>query len=397
MLSYYRLQYLVSDSKSHFFVIWGSDWMAEALCRLLKLLDIEPAYCMDLETDSPRQLPCGVEVRNVYSMLYEENLRSVIVLVFGKQASVMKPLTGMGLDPNKNIKDICEYRAPLFQDVQYMLDAQLGYIRPVSCQGVYGFSCFGPQDAELTIAALGGSTTDDAAWDCKMWPQILQERLQRDGYSVKVICGGNSGYNIYQEMLLLIRDVLAMKPDIVIDYSGANQIGGAVIPDYPNVNHYQKMLFESLALRQRIPFYIGELTQQVNYGHKNTGSLYQNYMEVLRIMEAACRSHGITFVNYIQPLSFASYDRWDTDMRERMLNQSGVPVRRSGIYKEACAFYREMELSEKESYQTDLSWIFNGIEGSVYFDYVHVNAYGNTLAAEAILHDLADRKLVAAE
>lgn len=395
MLSYYRLQYVVADSKSHAFVIWGSDGRADALCRTFRLLDICPAYCIDRNVDSPYLLPCGVEVRDVYSMLYEEDFSHIIVLVFGKTASVMKPLTGMGLDPNKNIKDICEYRAPLFLDTQYMLDVLLGYIRPAAYHGIHGFSCFGPQDAAITIVALGGSTTDDTAWDCKMWPQILQERLQQEGVSVRVICGGNSGYHIYQEMLLLIRDVLSMKPDLVVDYSGANQIGGAVASDYPNVSHYQKMLFESLAFRQKIPFYIGELTKQVNYGHKNISSSYQNYVETLDMMEAACHSHGIAFVSYVQPLSFASYDTWDMTMRERMFNQLGVPVRSSDIYKEACDFYGEMDSSKKRPYQTDLSGIFDGMEGDVYFDYVHVNEYGNRLAAEAILRDLTDRKLVA--
>lgn len=397
MLSYYRLQYLVSDSKSHSFVVWGSDRKAEALCRVLKLLDISPLYCIDPEIDETYRMSCGVEVKNVYSMLYEEDLCRMIVLVFGKTDSVMKMLTGMGLDPNKNIKDIFEYRAPLFLDVQYMLDVLLGYVRPANYKGVHGFTCFGQENAEFTIAVLGGSTTDDKAWDCKMWPQILQEYLQRDGYSVKIVCGGNSGYNLYQEMLLLIRDVVVMEPDIVIDYSGANQVGEAVICGYPNVSHYQKMLFESLALKQEIPFYIGELTEQVNFGHRNTGSLYRNYVETLEIMEAVCKSHNIAFVNYIQPLSFASYDTWDKEMHERMLNQSDVPVCKSSVYKESCDFYREMERSEKKTYQTDISRIFNGIEGSVYFDYAHVNEYGNALVAEAILYDLKNRKLLGAK
>lgn len=394
MLSYDRLQYIIADSKSHSFVVWGSDWKSDALCRVLKYLDICPVYCIDQKVNSPRLLPCGVEVRDVYSLLYETDFSHMIVLVFGKTASVMKLLTGMGLDPDKNIKDICEYRAPLFLDTQYMLDVLLGYIRPAAYNGVHGFTCFGPRDAAITIAALGGSTTDDTAWDCKMWPQLLQERLQQEGYSVRVVSGGNSGYHVYQEMLLLLRDVLTMQPDLVVDYSGANQIGGAVVSDYPNVSHYQKMLFESLALRQNIPFYIGKLTEQVNYGHKNRRSFYQNYVETLDVMEAACHSRGIGFVNYIQPLSFASYTTWDTVMRERMLNQLLVPVCNSSIYKEACAFYAEMDSSEKKPYQTDLSRIFDGLEGDVYFDYVHVNEYGNRLVAEAVLRDLTKRKLV---
>jgi hypothetical protein len=74
------------------------------------------------------------------------------------------------------------------------------------------------------ILTLGGSTTDGIRRG-HSWPEELSKLMTADGNSGTVVNGGTGGYSSNQELLKLIRDGLEFKPDIVISYSGINDMG----------------------------------------------------------------------------------------------------------------------------------------------------------------------------
>lgn len=63
--------------------------------------------------------------------------------------------------------------------------------------------------------------------------------LNRKGCSNVVICGGVAGYRSSEELFKLIRDGFDFKPDIVLNYSGFNDL---YLQEYPYINFYMKQI-----------------------------------------------------------------------------------------------------------------------------------------------------------
>jgi acyl-CoA thioesterase I len=74
----------------------------------------------------------------------------------------------------------------------------------------------------ITIVALGDSLTEGYGVEAhQAYPAIIEDRLQKEGVSSKVINAGISG-ETSSELLSRIDRVLLLKPDIVILCTGAN-------------------------------------------------------------------------------------------------------------------------------------------------------------------------------
>jgi hypothetical protein len=77
------------------------------------------------------------------------------------------------------------------------------------------------------------------AFDGAIAAEELSKLLTADGYSGTIVNGGTGGYSSNQELIKLIRDGLEFKPDIVISYSGINDMGKYNELPYPMVHPYQ--------------------------------------------------------------------------------------------------------------------------------------------------------------
>ncbi|MDP8255854.1 MAG: SGNH/GDSL hydrolase family protein [Candidatus Alcyoniella australis] len=115
-------------------------------------------------------------------------------------------------------------------------DSRLGWITP-NLDDVFNFqeaSSMGigqrlqsdAQDSQKLVLCLGGSSTagqrnadaDDNRW----WPEELQDVFAADGEQVKVLNAGASGYASFQILVLFKEFLTAVRPDLVIVYSGFN-------------------------------------------------------------------------------------------------------------------------------------------------------------------------------
>ena len=111
-------------------------------------------------------------------------------------------------------------------------DYYFGYSRKYheNTGGYTGFKKFSDKNSTKVrkrIVVLGGSTSD-CGYNTAVtnWTEWLEIILRESGCSVEVLAGGIQGYASSQELLKLIRDVLILRPDLVISFSGINDATG---------------------------------------------------------------------------------------------------------------------------------------------------------------------------
>lgn len=119
-----------------------------------------------------------------------------------------------------------------------------------------GFVKYGDESGDSTqvrVVVLGGSTSDGTLMPYS-WPEDLYQIMKDNRYNSVVYNGGVGGFSSSQELLKLIRDVIQLKPDIVISLDGINDISCIhSIQDYPYINPYQQFVFEYLAGKVETP------------------------------------------------------------------------------------------------------------------------------------------------
>ena len=95
------------------------------------------------------------------------------------------------------------------------------------------------EKSEVINIYISGGSTSDLMYDSLNWPHFLLKNFEVKKIPVKIRIGAVAGYNSGQELLKLISSD-ALKPDIHISYSGANEVEH---PDY--VSLYESELFQN--------------------------------------------------------------------------------------------------------------------------------------------------------
>lgn len=270
-------------------------------------------------------------------------------------------------------------------------DAMLGYTR-VGDDGIPGFTVF--QNAEdtsdcITIATLGGSTTDPTTSNIKSWPEYLFNRISQMGIPVRIYCGGISSYFSGQETLKLIKDVLPIMPDIVISYSGINDNdfcqSGYGVKKHPYFTSYHERFMKfALDMANKEGYFRGvpihEGVNKLTLGIPNEKSAPEKWVDNERIIHAICQEFGISFYAFLQPCrDYGNYINTGENGKktyEENLQENIEKV--TQWYKSAQEKIKDLD------YITDLTSLFDG-KKNIYYDYCHVFEKGNQLIASRIL------------
>ena len=285
-------------------------------------------------------------------------------------------------------------------------DVTLSYNRTIDT--IEGFEVFGDHEnpnAKL-IVALGGSTTESTYLFIKGWAQYLAEIFQQDHISVKIYCGGVAGYSSSQELLKLLRDVLPMKPDIILSYSGLNDLYGYPKPNEkirdgrPFITHFQvefieKIIEKLVPSNEKLPVMHDLMWQEngnttVYYGLKNKMSASDLWLNNTRIMHAIANEFDITFLSFFQPFAFNGFYEI-TDFQRILYSRKSPTCIKDGYEKWGAPYARDVQriISTIRDYDYiyDFSRIFENHEG-VYFDASHVYERGNKIIAKKIYERL---------
>jgi hypothetical protein len=158
------------------------------------------------------------------------------------QLTAHDPLIGPGRDVEKSFPNLVEDHLPYIIANYYKIFIRQSDIAKFETHSkMQPFILTHEFLAQLErpfIVCLGGSTTDPFLPRLKIdleknysivangtWSEELSRMMEKEKIKGTVFCGGTSCYNVFDDLLKLLRDVLEIKPDIVISYGGVNDLG----------------------------------------------------------------------------------------------------------------------------------------------------------------------------
>lgn len=387
------LWFLIEDAKKKRIVLYTDKKYYAALCQVLQNIDVEIEYAV---SDEGRD-----ELRSVYDLMFE-NYDEIMVVVakddYDFPAARLK-LEGMGFSLGVNFKNIRKY-VPECLSMPYYYDPVCGFNLFTGNEKTNGFKIFGDMKDRnsIRILTMGGSTTDAFLYPFKSWSEILHERLEECGVPNIVYGGGVSGYSSADELYKIIRDGMSLEPDIVINYSGCNDIN---LRDYPYINSYMKRISgylekQSDKVGTRFDMNAFGVTWGINaYSEEDTDANYSFWVKNQKMIHAICQSFHIRHITIHQPNLCNGKKNLTEYEKEHMLNICYCGVVRQPMEKnmqQAIQFRKRVEEDAMyEDWIEDFSDIFDNED--VYIDRFHVNENGNQIIAEHILQVL-ERKYI---
>lgn len=347
--------------------------LAVKYLEIFKLLDIE-----DIHIAKWAETVAGQEVCCIEDALLEEN--AVIVFCETINKDDLKRLHELGLERGK---DFCEIRCNIWEKCQgiQMLDINLAFTREMS--GEYpGLAVFGANRRDdYKIAILGGSTATSGYYRFKSWPEILYERYCGD--NMTVINGAVESYTSAQELIKLMRDIVCLKPDLVLVYDGNNDV----------IRDESRSIFEIPYMKTIMEYASGKVEIKENEngsrklfcGVSPAENAVEAWLHNIEYMHAICEQDKIKFVSFMQPMLFSKTVM--SSKREEVVKKkwSFLFSRCNGDKMELqTRVFREKasEICRTHDYIYDLSHIFDGED--VYIDHCHVFEHGNEIIAREI-------------
>ncbi len=376
-----KLMYLKEIVGNRKIYIYGNNEYAWQLSRCLEILDYQFSGFL-AEKDQGEQIYITDEVwMTPEELLYSENY-FVIVVSDVKRAAVDK-LKALGLRYPNDFSPIEILSYNLLYARRNIIDTNLGHTYKQR-DGMDGVTLYGKiSESIYKIVVLGGSTTDGKLFPFPSWPEIMFNKIDND--RVHVYNAGVSGYTSAQELIKLIRDVVLIKPDMVIVYDGYN--------DTSEINACPGNYFEFAYLKKALDFARDHMNHEWDFILQDEEAEndiispiignFENWLMNIEMMHAIAADRGIKFYSFLQPM---------------LSNKTNLSREEKGILFEAENFcgLKKTSLMGKEfrskivsvasshDYIYDLSDIFDDLP-NIYMDICHVREEANEIIAAEIL------------
>lgn len=365
--------------------IFGTGQVGQMVLHMAKAKSIAIKYFID--EYYKEEIFEGIPVVDIFDIMPEYDKLQIIIALGGAdiRRTVCNRLKEVGVQQENIIEvpGMAEIKTDLF-------DPMLGYAIKYELEGykVYGNK---PKDlydnaSHLKVVLYGGSTTEHRYSGFESWGEIFSRMLKDKFKNVIVYNGGLRGYTSYQEACKCIRDIQYICPDLVIDFTGLNDIYYYV---KATQNKNEKILTPLEYLEN---IYQGLLdTGQVNFSSVTYGlkdeeenqSAACDWLLRMRKMYAVCKEFHSEFIAYIQPTSFlGTYIKSEFETRYLLEHYSPeiLESMRKGL-KEL------VTLSTEIAYVHDLTFLFDNM-CEMYVDMVHYTKEGNYIIANAIFKDI---------
>lgn len=389
----YSLWELMEDARQRKMILYADLKYKKQMQRILKLVDVGLAY--QISDDDGEE-----ECRQIYDLLYEDMDKIMVIVAKDDFSEAQKILTEMGLQMGVNYKNIERYSQEC-NLLPYYYDPVMGYNLGTKEKETAGFCVFGDMEtAGLRILTLGGSTTDASIYPFKSWSECLHDVLDERGISNVVMCGGVAGYASSEELFKLIRDGFSLKPDIVLNYSGVNDM--QVEEEYPYINFYMRQICHYLIQRSDVNgLNFDSHSFGISYGiggidNGNISRKCDFWVQNQEMIHAICQVRNIRHISFLQPMLFNGAKQLSKREQSYQLNLIYVGVKRE--HKASYAdrtknFVRILKESVQEyEWIDDLTKIFGAED--IYIDFAHVNERGSRVIAEYVANAMKVREWI---
>lgn len=356
-------------------IIYGNNEITEQIVEIFELLNIQIEYIVDEEYGIKNE---KYLIKDVYGLAYED-LKDTIILVTKINILETEKTNRIVIDSGRvleslDMKFFSQYR-PL-PNITYanrwgMEDKLLDYINLYegSSKKYPGFYVFGNENtAKKRIVILGGSACDSGIYENLIvsWPEILSRKYK----DAVIYNGGMAGYDSVRECLKLLRDVIQLKPDLIISYSGVNENENTRRTD---MNPFAKEL----------PTYYNE---NMCYGLRNDITMEECWILMERYMHSIAKINNSEFIAILQPAFVQkkpeSYSR--VEKLQAIISIDNFAKKYLDVVK-----YIRTKMPEYE-WMYDLTEIFSNDKNYIYRDGCHLTEYGNGIIAEEIYNIIND-------
>lgn len=244
------------------------------------------------------------------------------------------------------------------------------------CPGIYRYGAH--EEADFIIMVLGGSTSEEVREWWKAWPYILYQKLIERDKKVTIYNCANSGYTAAQELLRYLRDGAVINPDLVISYSGANDI-----------HKLYDAGFNLRSLKYAGELYTSHNGQEMTVGLEDKRDAFDIWLDNLKCIQSLVHMRGSKYIAFAHPF-FCAKKEYKTQHEKQLERKIRALYSAEDI--DGSIVFREKVRDVHEDFIVDFSDIFD--EEDVYYDICHVNEKGNSIIASKIYKEISDRELI---
>lgn len=284
-------------------IIWSEGLLAKCILETLSEMKIS-VYALINENNNLLDSSCNI-INNFSEIEGGKEQNFIIVALHSGHKDIVDLLNQNGYEYNK---DFIVTNMTLYIDDLNILDTLLAYSR---CEKEYnGIVCFGNTNNvnSYKILVLGNSSSENNIGGNICWSKYLYDEL-KSYFNEEIIIynGAMSGYTSGQEFLKLARDGMELAPDLVISFSGVNDIiwkKGSKVYGYRFLNTYSDKVWKCiLQYNNIIPDSLYMRNMNTVYNGITTGKKdYELWIENERMMHALCEEFGYKFIGILQPL-----------------------------------------------------------------------------------------------
>lgn len=373
------LHELKSLKKNRKLAIYGIGEYALKCYKILQMLGYEIEFFIS-STDADMQIE-HKRVVFVYDLIYQPEEYYIFVCV--EQADYEKVTLELR---ELGYHEMYDYSPAWKRRVDRIYDPHLGYISLTVESGkeYNGFYTFPAKldTPKFKILVLGGSTSDPWYAPVKLWCEVLRDICHEHGYNVEIITGGIMGYISAQELIKLIRDGINLDIDLVVSYSGGNDLFYS--NEYPFLNAFQIdacIKFDNL--KKGLKSSRGLQRKEVNP--------YCEWLQNERMMHGILNELNIPFLAVYQPIFWSKMgEQCVEDIAYEKLHKSILSNAESygkAIENAKIARTKIRDDASKIEWLYDFTAIFDG-ESGVYTDVIHCTDKGNQIIAQKMFEVL---------
>lgn len=378
-----NLMYLREVIKGRDVYIYGYGYHAQQVRKCIELLDFRFVGFLVSENQSDEASKEHEKWMFPEEILYYDNC--FIIIVSDEKELAVNKLLSLGFQYSVDFSPMEIISYNLLYARKNIIDTNLGhtYQHKTGMNGMVVYGIDRPDSYKIVV--LGGSTTDGTLFPFQSWSEIMFNQIHND--QIVIYNAGVSGYTSAQELIKLIRDIVPMKPNMIIVYDGYN--------DTSEINARPGQYFEFIYLKRALDFAKKHMNHNWDFIAQDDGEdeqkkdvfstidNFDNWLMNIEMMHAIAADRGIKFYSFFQPMlsSKKSLTKNERGILFEVENFQGLQetALRGRNFR-----HKIQDAVKSHAYICDLSDLFD-LYDDVYMDICHVREDANRVIAEEIL------------